>query len=49
MYCTNWGTPKDAAAQITTDSGARVLKPEHAGKVFPRATASGKKAEDERV
>ena len=49
MYCTNWGVPKDAAAQIATDSGAWVLKPEQAGKVFLRATISGKKAEDERV
>jgi hypothetical protein len=49
MHCTNWGIPKDAAAMIATDSGAWVLKPEQAGKVFLRATVSGKKDADERV
>ena len=34
---------------IATDSGAWVLKPEQEGKVFLRATVSGKKDADERV
>jgi hypothetical protein len=49
MYCTNWGIPRGAAAMIATDSGAWVLKPEQAGKVFLRATVSGKKDAGERV
>jgi hypothetical protein len=49
MYCTNWGIPKDAAAQIATDSGAWVLKPEQEGKVFLRATLAGKKDSDDRI
>ena len=49
MHCTNWGIPRDAAAMIATDSGAWVLKPEQKGKVFLRATVSGKKDADERV
>jgi hypothetical protein len=38
MHCTNWGVPKDAAAMISTDSGAWILKAEEKGKVFLRAT-----------
>src|SRR5262249_22282281 len=49
MHCTNWGIPRDAAAMIATDSGAWVLKPGQEGKVFLRATVSGKKDADERV
>jgi RNA polymerase sigma factor (sigma-70 family) len=50
MYCTNWGIPRDAAAMVATDSGAWVLKPEQEGKVFLRATVSGKKQDgDDRV
>jgi hypothetical protein len=49
MHCTNWGIPPDSAAMIATDSGAWELKPEHEGKVFLRATVSGKKDADERV
>jgi hypothetical protein len=49
MHCANWGIPRDAAAMIATDSGAWVLKPEQEGKVFLRATVSGKKDKDERV
>ena len=41
MYCSNWGVPKDAAAMISTDSGAWVLQPEEKGKVFLRATITG--------
>src|SRR5262249_46001405 len=48
-HCTNWGIPRDAAAMIATDSGAWVLKPAQAGKVFLRATVSGKKEADARV
>jgi RNA polymerase sigma factor (sigma-70 family) len=50
MFCTNWGIPRDAAAMIATDSGAWVFKPEQEGKVFLRATVSGKEqGGDERV
>jgi RNA polymerase sigma factor (sigma-70 family) len=49
VHCTNWWIPKDAVAMIATDSGAWVLKPEQEGKVFLRATVSGKKDLDERV
>jgi hypothetical protein len=41
MYCSNWGVPRDAAAMISTDSGAWVLRPEEKGKVFLRATLKG--------
>ena len=47
MYCSNWGVPKDAAAMISTDSGAWVLKPEEKGKVFLRATIKGEKVESD--
>jgi len=47
MYCRNWGVPKDAAAMISTDSGAWVLKPEEKGKVFLRATIKGEKVESD--
>ncbi len=49
MHCNNWGIPQDAAAMIATDSGAWALKLEQEGKVFLRATVSGKKDADERV
>jgi hypothetical protein len=45
MYCSNWGVPKDAAAMISTDSGAWVLTAEEKGKVFLRATLKGAKVE----
>lgn len=38
MYCSNWGVPKDAAAQISTDSGSWILKEEERQKVYLRAT-----------
>jgi hypothetical protein len=38
MYCSNWGVPKDAAAMISTDSGAWVLTADEKGKVFLRMT-----------
>src|SRR5262245_15481671 len=47
MYCRNWGVPKDAAAMVSTDSGAWVLKPEEKGKVFLRATLKGEKVESD--
>ena len=45
MHCTNWGVPKDAAAMISTDSGAWVLTKEERGKVFLRVTLAGKRDE----
>lgn len=47
MHCTNWGVPKDAAAMISTDSGAWVLTAEEKGKVFLRATLTGKPVESD--
>ena len=47
MHCTNWGVPKDAAAMISTDSGAWVLKQQEKGKVFLRATVKGAKVESD--
>jgi len=47
MYCSNWGVPKDAAAMISTDSGAWVLKPAEKGKLFLRATVKGEKVESD--
>lgn len=47
MHCSNWGVPKDAAAMISTDSGAWVLTNEEKGKVFLRATLEGEKAESD--
>src|SRR5262245_11797528 len=47
MYCSNGGVPKDAAAMVSTDSGAWVLKPEEKGKVFLRATLKGEKVESD--
>jgi hypothetical protein len=49
MYCRNWGVPKDAAAMVSTDNGAWVLKPEEKGKVFLRATIKGEKADPDRT
>ncbi len=45
MYCGNWGVPKDAAAMISTDSGAWVFQAQEKGKVFLRATIKGEKVE----
>ncbi|MBY0460362.1 MAG: hypothetical protein K2V38_23860, partial [Gemmataceae bacterium] len=47
MHCTNWGVPKDAAAMISTDSGAWVLTAEEKGKVFLRATLTAKQVESD--
>lgn len=41
MYCSNWGVPRDAAAMISTDSGAWVLQLKEKGRVFLRATITG--------
>jgi len=38
MDCRNWGVPKDAAAMISTDSGAWVITDDEKGQVFLRAT-----------
>jgi hypothetical protein len=47
MYCSNWGVPRDAAAMISTDSGAWVLTSEEKGKVFLRATIQGNKLDSD--
>lgn len=47
MYCSNWAVPKDAAAMISTDSGAWVLQPREKGKVFLRATIEGEKVDSD--
>lgn len=51
MGCTNWGVPKDAAAMISTDSGAWVLRPAEKGRVLLRVTVTGQpdKADPDRV
>ena len=51
MGCTNWGVPKDAAAMISTDSGAWVLRAEEKGKVLLRVTVRGDpdKSDSDRV
>lgn len=43
LECKNWGIPKDAAAMISTDSGAWVLQKSERGKVYLRATLTGAK------
>ncbi len=40
----NWGIPKDAAAMLSTDSGAWVIQEKERGKVFLRATISGEES-----
>lgn len=47
MYCSNWGVPRDAAAMISTDSGAWVLQPQEKATVFLRATIKGEKVESD--
>lgn len=50
MYCSNWGVPKDAAAMISTDTGAWVLQQKEKGIVFLRVTVKGAKVEtDDRI
>lgn len=41
LECRNWGIPNDAAAMVSTDSGAWVIREDERGKVFLRATVSG--------
>lgn len=43
MGASIWGVPKDAAAMISTENAAWVLKPEQKGKVFLRVTIHGDK------
>jgi hypothetical protein len=45
LECRNWGIPKDAAAMVSTDSGAWVISEKERGKVFLRASISGEKSE----
>ena len=43
LECRNWGVPRDAAAMVSTDSGAWVIQQSENGKVFLRATLTGDK------
>lgn len=43
MHCSNWGVPKDAAAMVSTDSGAWVLEPTDKAKVSLQCTLKGMK------
>jgi len=45
LECKNWGIPKDAAAMVSTDSGAWVIQEAERGKVYLRATLTGEKTE----
>ena len=45
LECKNWAIPKDAAAMVSTDSGARVIQETERGKVYLRATLTGEKTE----
>jgi len=45
LECKNWGIPKDAAAMVSTDSGAWVIQEAERGKVYLRATVTGEKIE----
>ncbi len=42
MECRNWGIHRNSAAMISTDTGAWNIKPDQKGKVFLRATLTGK-------
>jgi hypothetical protein len=45
MECRNWGVPKDAAAMVSTDSGAWVLKESDRGRKLLRVRITGEKIE----
>ena len=45
LECKNWAVPKDAAAMVSTDSGAWVIQEPERGKVYLRATLTGEKTE----
>jgi len=45
LECKNWAIPKDAAAMVSTDSGAWVIQQPEKGKVYIRATLTGEKTE----
>jgi hypothetical protein len=45
LECRNWGIPKDAAAMVSTDSGAWVIEASEKGRVYLRATLTGEKGE----
>jgi hypothetical protein len=47
MGCSNWGIPKDAAAMISADSGAWILKAEEKDKVFLRVTIQADKLDSD--
>lgn len=47
LECTNWGITQNAAAMVSTDSGAWVLADSENGKVYLRATLTGEKGEPE--
>lgn len=40
----NWGIPRDAAAMVSTDSGAWVIREREGGRVFLRATLTGEQS-----
>jgi hypothetical protein len=44
LECRNWGIRKDAAAMVSTDSGAWHITQEERGKVFLRATMTGEES-----
>ena len=44
LECKNWGIPRDAAAMISTDSGAWIIQESEKGKVYLRATLTSEKA-----
>jgi len=43
LECRNWGVPKDAAAMVSTDSGAWVIEESQKGNVYLRATLTSEK------
>lgn len=43
LECTDWGIQRDAAAMVSTDSGAWIIQPSEKGKVYLRATLTGDK------
>jgi hypothetical protein len=45
LECRNWGIPGDAAAMVSTDSGAWTLASEDNGKYFIRAKLSAEETQ----
>ena len=44
LECKNWGIPRDAAAMVSTDSGAWVVQESERGSVYLRATLTSEKS-----